>query len=129
MFTSKWSFELSRKWHFSYLVNSCLCHIVTSVDVLWMLGPDENLTKCTLLVQSSPQVLIDYHTMLFSSQFSSFIRQSIQESRRVTRGGKGGGRRGEAGGLPCPFLEIGKKCPNLEPKCPDCGYLWVKLFI
>ena len=44
-----------------------------------MLGPDENLIKCTLLVQRSPQALIDYHTMLFSPQFSSFIRQSIQE--------------------------------------------------
>ena len=50
-----------------------------SIDVLWMLGPDENLIKCTLLVQRSPQALIDYHTMLFSPQFSSFIRQSIQE--------------------------------------------------
>ena len=27
--------------------------------------PDENLTKCTLLVQRSPQALTDYHTMLF----------------------------------------------------------------
>ena len=27
--------------------------------------PDENLTKCTLLVQRSPQALIDYYTMLF----------------------------------------------------------------
>ena len=31
--------------------------------------PDENLTKCTLLVQRSPQALIDYHTMLFPPHF------------------------------------------------------------
>ena len=35
---------------------------------------------------------------------------------RVTRGGKGGG-------LPCPFSKIGKKCPNFEKKCRDCGHL------
>ena len=40
-----------------------------SIDVLWMLGPDENLIKCTLLVQRSPQALIDYHTMLFPFDF------------------------------------------------------------
>ena len=38
-------------------------------------------------------------------------------------------REGEGGGLPCPFSKIGKKCPNLEKKCPDYGYLWVKFFI
>ena len=27
--------------------------------------PDENLTKCTLLVQRSPEALIGYYTMLF----------------------------------------------------------------
>ena len=24
------------------------------------------------------------------------------------------------------FYKIGRKCPNLEKKCPDCGHLWVK---
>ena len=38
--------------------------------------------------------------------------------RRVIRGAKVG-----------PFSKIGKKCPNLEKKCPDCGHLWVKCFI
>ena len=40
--------------------------------------PDENLTKCTLLVQRSPQALIDYYTMLFPPP-TSLIRQSMQE--------------------------------------------------
>ena len=31
--------------------------------------------------------------------------------------------------LPCPFSKIGKKCPNLEKKRPDCGHLWVKFLI
>ena len=34
-----------------------------------MLVPDENLTKCTFLVQRSPHALIDYHTMLFPRHF------------------------------------------------------------
>ena len=38
-------------------------------------------------------------------------------------------QRREGGGLPCPFLKIGKKFPNLEKKCPDCGHLWVKFII
>ena len=78
MFTSKWSFELSREWHFSYLVNSCRYHTAVSIDVSWMSVPDENLTKCTLLVQRSPQALIDYYTMLFPPP-TSLIRQSMQE--------------------------------------------------
>ena len=36
---------------------------------------------------------------------------------RVTRGGKGG-----------TFFENWEKCNNLGEKCPDCGYLWIKLF-
>ena len=40
--------------------------------------PDENLTKCILLVQTSPQALIDYHTMLFPPP-TSLLRQSMQE--------------------------------------------------
>ena len=35
------------------------------IDVLSTSVPDENLTKCTLLVQRSFQALIDYHKMLF----------------------------------------------------------------
>ena len=38
------------------------------------------------------------------------------------------------GGLPCPFLKIEKKCPDLAKKCPDfgkicpvCVRLWVKI--
>ena len=38
--------------------------------------------------------------------------------KHVTRGGR-------ETGPPCPFLKIGKKCPNLGKKCPDCGHLWV----
>ena len=40
--------------------------------------PEENLTKCTLLLQKSPQTLIDYHTMLFPPP-TSLIRESMQE--------------------------------------------------
>ena len=40
--------------------------------------PDENVTKCTLLVQRSSQALIDYYTMLFPPPTSA-IRQSMQE--------------------------------------------------
>ena len=40
-------------------------------------------------------------------------------NRRVTRGGRGAG----------PFSKIGKKGPNLEKKCLDCGHLWVKFLI
>ena len=36
----------------------------------------------------------------------------------VTRGG-----RGEVS--PYSFSKTGKKCPNVEKKCPDCGFLWV----
>ena len=43
-------------------------------------------------------------------------------SRLVTRAGEGGG-------LPCPFSKIGKKCANLDKKCPDCGDLRVKFLI
>ena len=64
LFTSKWSFELSRGWHISYLVNSCRYCTVTSIDVLWMSIPDEKLTKSVLLVQRSTLAVIDYHTML-----------------------------------------------------------------
>ena len=40
--------------------------------------PDENLTKCTLLVQKIPEAFIDYHTMLFPPP-TSLVRQSMQE--------------------------------------------------
>ena len=40
--------------------------------------PDENLTKCTLLVQRSPQALVDYYTMHFPPP-TSLIKQSMQE--------------------------------------------------
>ena len=39
--------------------------------------------------------------------------------KHVTRGGRGGA-------LPCPFSKIGKTCPSLEKKRPNCDYLWVK---
>ena len=39
---------------------------------------DKNLTKCTLLIQRSPQALIDYYAMLFLFP-TSLIRQSMQE--------------------------------------------------
>ena len=54
-----------REWHFSYLVNRCWYRSPISIDVLRKSVPDENLTKCTLLFQRSPQAPIDYHTKLF----------------------------------------------------------------
>ena len=39
-----------------------------------------------------------------------FMHKNIYVFRRVTRGGRGGG------GLPSPFLKIGKKCPNFREK-------------
>ena len=44
-----------------------------------------------------------------------------QKRRRVTTGG--------GGDLSCTFTKIGKKCPNLEKKYPDCGHLRVKFLI
>ena len=41
--------------------------------------PEENLNKCTLLVQRRSQALIDYYTMLFPPHF---IYQSMQERER-----------------------------------------------
>ena len=38
------------------------------------------LTKCTLLVQRSPQDHIDYYTMLFLPP-TSLVRQSMQQER------------------------------------------------
>ena len=37
--------------------------------------------------------------------------------------------RGERGGLPSPFFENRKKCPDFWKKGPDCVYLWVKFSI
>ena len=42
--------------------------------------PDENLAKCTLLVQRSPQALIDYHTMIFPDHFI-YQTKHARESR------------------------------------------------
>ena len=46
--------------------------------------PDENLTKYTLLVQRSPQALVDYYTMDFPPP-TSFTHQTkhARESRCV----------------------------------------------
>ena len=43
-------------------------------------------------------------------------------SRRVTRGGRGGG-------LPRLFSKIRKKCPNFRKKCRDCVHLGLNFFI
>ena len=45
-------------------------------------------------------------------------------SRSFCVGGGGG-----APAPPCPFLKIGKKCPNFRGKYPDCGHLCVKFLI
>ena len=78
MFTSKWSFELTKEWHFPYLLNSCQYRTPISIDMLWMSVPDKNLTKCTLLVQGIPQAVIDYHTIFLPTP-TSLIRQSMQK--------------------------------------------------
>ena len=42
---------------------------------------DENLTKCALLVQRSPQGLTDYHAMLFPPHFRH-ARETGRERER-----------------------------------------------
>ena len=73
--------EFSREWYFSYLINSCRYRTAISIDVLWMLVPDENLTKWTLLVQRSPQALIDHHIMLFTPYFIYQTKHSRERER------------------------------------------------
>ena len=62
-----------------------------------------------------------YFTKFWRKSFL-FKKNYTVSIRCVTRGGRGGG-------LPCPFSKIGKKCPNLEKKCPDFGHLWVQFLI
>ena len=45
-------------------------------------------------------------------------------------------KQGEGGGLPCSFLEIEGKCPNLAKQCPNfgrkcpvCMHLWIDLLL
>ena len=38
-------------------------------------------------------------------------------NKRVTR-------EWEGGGLPCPLLETGKSCHNIQKKCPENGHVW-----
>ena len=45
-----------------------------------MLVPDENLTKCTFLVQRSPHALIDYPAMFF---LRHFIHQAKHAREKV----------------------------------------------
>ena len=85
MFTSKWSFELSREWHFSYLVNSCRYCTAISTDVLWMPIPDESLAKCTLLIQRNPQALTDYHTMLFPPHFIHQTKHAREKADMILK--------------------------------------------
>ena len=54
----------------------------------------------------------------FGFTFLNITKSVAFRCRRVTRGGEGGA------GLPCLFLKIGKKCPDLGKKCPHCGHLW-----
>ena len=62
---------------------------------------------------------------VFKKKLFLKISQTSHENRCVTTGGRGG----EGAGLPYPFSKIGKKYPNLEKKCPDCGHLWVQFLI
>ena len=55
----------------------------------------------------------------FYMKFLLYFCCTVSDAR-VTRGG---------GGLPCPFLKIGKKCHNLEKNYPDCGHLWLQFLI
>ena len=85
MCTSKWSFELSREWHFSYLVNSSRYRIAIPIAVFWMSVTDGNLSKCTLLVQKSPQALIDYHTTLFPPHFINQTRHARERVHMIMK--------------------------------------------
>ena len=77
MFTSKWSFELSREWHFSYLVNSCQYRATISIDVLSMSVFDK--TWLNILYQFRDVLRLLLIITQCSSLLTSFIRQNMQE--------------------------------------------------
>ena len=52
----------------------------------------------------------------------SFFNTNFQNLFEQTCNQRGNG----GAGLPCPFSKIRQKCPNLEKKCPNFGYLSVK---
>ena len=79
-----------------------------------------NLLKNDISSQLSEIFNISFSSGVFPSILKTAkaipVHKKDSKLRRVTRGGGGGG------GFPCPFSKIGKKCPNLEKKCPDCGH-------
>ena len=73
-------FKLSREWRFSYLASSCRYRTAISIDVSWISVPNDNLTKCTLLVQRNP------HTMLLShNALPSPLHASEKACKRESR--------------------------------------------
>ena len=63
----------------------------------------------------------------FLSRFFVMVKDNFLPTylERQARNQRGASR----GGISCPFLKIGEKCPNLEKKYPDCGHLQVKFVI
>ena len=80
------------------------------------------VTKCQLLLTSYQLTLaISFQLIMFLVRtiFANDIRQKcLLVSRRVTRGGMGGGP-------PCPFSKVRKSALMLGRKCPDFGHLLV----
>ena len=61
-------------------------------------------------------------TMVFLSSipFTIYLKENVRNFQKLNI---------SMGDLPCPFAEIGKKCPKFGQKCPDCCHLWVKFLI
>ena len=70
------------------------------------------------------------YNVSWKNLFQTNTRQSVSVlvqvvvSRRATRGAEVGG-----GGLPCPFFENRKKCPDFGKMSLVCVHLWIKILI
>ena len=75
----------------------------------------EFYAKKLILLKSLQKVKTTIKTLISNCEYL----ENYEQHNRLLEAQRGGG--GE--GLPCPFWKIGKKCPNLEKKCPDYGHL------
>ena len=75
------------------------------------------------------------YNVSWKNLFQTNTRQSVSVlvqvvvSRRATSGAEVGGGGGGWGGLPCPFFENRKKCPDFGKMSPVCVHLWIKILI
>ena len=109
------------KYHIIKVLKNCLQNINCFSWIKLILGPSYNSSWLKPLYNI---ILIMFFIGFPISSHLIRPHTSIEyTNRRVTRG------EGRGWGLPCPSSKIGKKYPNLEKNCPDCGYLWVKFLI